>query len=115
MKLGLLAGVVVACTFWSVSAMAVDFSRVRCEDPRTIQHIASIFLSGVTSNGRRMSQFEDLNKIEQSTTVSADKDKLVCSLSVELSYSGSPRFVRGRFTLQKFGGSKVIGKWQPLY
>lgn len=98
------------------ASLAADLSRVRCENPAFVSYMSRRLPSlKSAANGTRLSQVISVQDITQSRTVSASRDKLICEISLRLSFRGTDQTSRGRFTTEQFANGKTSTKWQPLY
>ena len=90
-----------------------DFSRVRCETPEMKKFILKV-LPTLPFNGSTFASYIQTNSISGLSTLSAERNKVVCKLTVEVTYSGTSARLPGRFTLRQFPNGKLSAEWSPL-
>jgi hypothetical protein len=111
----MLLAVLLAFGAMSTSAVAVDLSKIRCEDPEMKAAIVDMLSRLEFDNGRSFaSEGLSANSISSISTQSATHDKLVCKLTVSLRYQGASQPIRGRFTIRQFSNGKLRAEWSPF-
>lgn len=99
---------------WCAGAAAEDWSTVRCEDPVVIEFIKKQLAGGRFEDGTPMSNYLGDNSKLTATTVSAQKDRFICKISIAFSYAGNSQRIRGQFILREFPGGKVTTQFVPF-
>jgi hypothetical protein len=93
---------------------APDFSRARCENPKVIEFIKSTLLN-MKSDGHPISPYLGNNANLKASTVGATRDRLVCSISVNVNFPNGIQSLRGRFTIRAFPGGPMMAEFAPNY
>lgn len=106
-----LAAIVMAGT--CTVASAEDWSRVRCEDPKVVEFIKHQLAGGRFEDGTPVSRYLGDNSKLSATTVSAQKDRFVCKITIAVSYAGNTQRIRARFVLREFPNGKISTQLLP--
>jgi hypothetical protein len=96
-------------------AELVDFSRIRCETPGVQEIMLKALPNMRFPNGDRFSQHLDASAIRDVKTLKAEKNTLVCRVTINVGYGADRRDVRGKFTVKQFGDGRISESWTPNY
>ena len=66
-------------------------------------------------NGDRFSQHLDASAIRDVKTLKAEKNTLVCRVTINVGYGADRRDVRGKFTVKQFDDGRISESWTPNY
>jgi hypothetical protein len=97
------------------AAQTNSLAGVRCEEPEVVEYITETMQEMVFSNQQHVTSLLDHRKISNVKTVRATTDTLICSLTVQFSYNGTPHTQRGRYTLKYFANGKISAQFAPNY
>jgi hypothetical protein len=92
-----------------------DFSRLRCEDPKIAEFIRTSLVGMKTESGHPISSYLGNNNNLKAVTISAQKAKLSCHVSVGYLINGSPMTMRGRLTIALIPDGRVKIAFDPGY
>ena len=93
----------------------VDFSRVRCDAPEIKKIILEDFPKMKFSDGALFAQHLDVSAIQKIETLKAEKNALVCRLTINVGYGADRRSVRGKFAFKQFSDGRISESWTPNY
>lgn len=99
----------------STSAMALDLSKARCETDDVRQVINKMLPTMRFENGRSFaSEGFSANSVVSLSTISAEKNRLVCKIVLNLGVRGNSQNIRGKFTFRQFGSGRLTAEWSPF-
>jgi len=103
----------VVATLWCGTAIAENWSGIRCEDPRVIEFIKKQLAGGRFEDGTPIGNYLGDNSKLTATTVSAQKDRFICKITIIFSYAGNTERIRGNFTFREFPNGKATAQFVP--
>ena len=106
-------GVAVAALCCGV-ANAEDLSRIRCEDPEVIEFVKQQLKVMKFEDGRPIAPYLGNNSKLTGTTVSAQRDRFICNISVAFTYAGNSQKIRGKFVFREFSGKRASVTFIPF-
>ena len=97
----------------SIAASAEDWSSIRCEEPEVIEFIKKQMAGGRFEDGTPIANYLGDNSRLTATTISAQRDRFACRISIVFTYSGSTERIRGQFILREFANGKITTQFIP--
>jgi hypothetical protein len=96
------------------NADAENWSSVRCEDSRVVDAIKKTIATMKFEDGTPVGNYLGNNSKMTAKTVSAQRDRFICSVSVNVAYAGNTQSIRGKFIFREFSGKKISAQFVPF-
>ena len=91
------------------SALAAKVTTGPCEDPEVIAAMKKALANGKFEDGRSILSYGiSVDRLSNVRTLQASKTKMVCAVSVSLTYRGETQRVDIRMTVQEYANGKTI-------
>lgn len=102
-----------ALLFAASPSLAVDFSKIRCEDPAFIEGMVSRLKVARLEGGRSLLSYGlSLKGVKSAKTRLASRNKLICDVSLRVQYRAETRTQRLTYTVETFGNGDTWETWK---